>query len=202
MGEGESFENGFTKLSNLLQHRRQMVNILASWLDFNGYDVVVMTSHLCGCQSITTRHSMMRCCGGFDSGPDLQYEPDVLAVKKGERVILGEAVFGDSLDQRGTEQRWKNLSELTAAPAATLLWKMPTIGLMDMMGDLTEAVTAPVREFHVIVPGKCLEQARRQAERWGITVHQFYTEKIARLIPQNDTGFFGGPVGPRLWPPD
>ncbi len=42
----------------------------------------------------------------------------------------------------------------------------------------SQAGSHPAYELHIIVPSKCLDEAKRQATAWGITA-TFHTEQLA-----------------------
>ena len=82
------------------------------------------------------------------------YKPDVYGMQAESRVI-GEAEVCERLDDEQTQQRWKAFFSVAS-----------------------QAGSHPAYELHIIVPSKCLDEAKRQATAWGITA-TFHTEQLA-----------------------
>ena len=78
--------------------------------------------------------------------------PDVYATKPGA-VVIGEAEVGERLNDGHTEQQWKAFSQ-----------------------------TALGTQFHVIVPDAYLEDAKRQAAAWGVTVHRWHSDTLTTVL--------------------
>ena len=90
------------------------------------------------------------------------YSPDVYARQMG-RTIIGEAELRERLHDPETEQRWKALYAEASLPSS-----------------------CPPHELHIIVPSVCLDEARKLAAAWGISV-TFHTEELA-----DPSGLSGG----------
>ena len=81
-------------------------------------------------------------------------QPDVYASQMGSRV-LGEAELCEGLHDEQTRERWQTFFTIVSRPDSL-----------------------PRYELHIIIPSRCLDEAKRQAAAWGVDA-TFHTEELA-----------------------